>query len=175
MAVIVEDGVGRLDADSFVSLEDADAYWAGRPQAPLAPGWEAASEALREGALREAARHLCQVWGTRFSGTPTYGRGQALCWPRRGAMDRSGETLEQDVVPREVIAACCELAARALVAPLSDDLPRGGQVREEEVRVDAVTTRTVYATGAPPGDRLPVVDGLLAPLLRGAAGRLMRG
>jgi hypothetical protein len=175
MTLTVEEGLGLPEADSLASLADADAYWTARPHAGLSAPWLAAAEAAREGALREASAHLCATHGARFAGQPTRGRNQALCWPRRDAVDRSGEPLDGDIVPREVVAATCELAARALSGPLAEDRAQGGRVSEEAVTVDALSTRTVYDLSQPAGPAVPVVEGLLAPLLRPTGTGLLRG
>ncbi|MCF8481989.1 MAG: hypothetical protein K9H25_16310 [Rhodospirillum sp.] len=175
MTLTVEEGLGLAEADSFLSLEAADAYWSARPHANLSDPWLAAAESGREGALREASAHLGLAYGDRFSGAPTRGRGQALCWPRLGAVDRSGVPLGGDSVPREVLAATCELAARALKAPLMADRDRSGKVSEEAVTLDAVSTRTVYDLSFPSGPALPVVEGLLTPLFKRGGPRLARG
>ncbi|WP_413205357.1 DnaT-like ssDNA-binding protein [Rhodospirillum sp. A1_3_36] len=175
MTLTVEEGLGLAEADSFLSLEAADAYWSDRPHATLSGPWLAASETGREGALREASAHLGLAYGERFSGVPTRGRGQALCWPRLGAIDRSGTPLGSGSIPREVLAATCELAARALSAPLMADRDRAGRVSEEAVTLDAVSTRTVYDLSFPSGPALPVVEGLLSPLFKRGGSRLLRG
>ncbi|ABC23382.1 DnaT-like ssDNA-binding protein [Rhodospirillum rubrum] len=175
MSLIVEDGGGRPDADSFIALIEADAYWAARPHAALATAWAGAEAGDREGALREAAGYVDRVYGARFAGRRLKGRTQGLCWPRREAFDRSGAPIESDRVPREVAMAACELAARALAGPLAPDPPTAGRIAEELVRVDTLTTRTAYAVNSPAPTTPPVVEALLAPLLRDGTARVARG
>ncbi|WP_041794487.1 DnaT-like ssDNA-binding protein [Pararhodospirillum photometricum] len=165
MSLIAEDGSGRADADSLVALSAADTYWGNRPHTPLAASWTAAAEALREGALREATACLEGRFAARFSGRPRRGRDQALGWPRVGARDAQGAPIADDQVPREIVAACCELAARALSAPLLPDSDPEGRLIEEHLTVDALSTTTVRESGAGPAPIPPLVLALLAPLL----------
>lgn len=164
MALIVEDGAGRADAESYVSVEDADAYHQKRGNA----GW-ADEEAAKEAALRRATEYLDGAYRTRWLGqaaTPT----QALAWPRAFARVGQGY-LHSDAVPVAVVRACCEAALRELQSPgsLAPDLYPGERVVSETVGPLSVD----YAdgggsdAGAPPV--LVAVDRILAPVLRSAA------
>ncbi|GEO80442.1 DnaT-like ssDNA-binding protein [Pararhodospirillum oryzae] len=166
MVLCVETGAGLADADSYVPLASADAYWALRPHSPLAAPWAATPEETREGALREATTHIDVLFGPRFPGRPAHGRDQRLAWPRRDAWDQEGLPLPGDRVPREIVEACCELAARAITAPLMADRDAGPRVIEERLSVDALTTHTVYTPDASPPPAVPLARALLAPLLR---------
>ena len=78
MSLIVEDGTGRADAESYASVSVADAYHTARGNT----AWAAlATTALKEAALRKATDYLGQTYGLRWKGyrmTTT----QALDWPR---------------------------------------------------------------------------------------------
>ena len=152
---------GAADADSYVTLAEADAYAAARGWA----GWTGA-EALKEQALRRAVEWLDAVYLTRWPGKRATGRVQRLEWPRVDAVDAAGEAVDAASIPREVKAAQIEAALRELQAPnsLTPDYVPGRTVRREQVgplSVDYVTRGDV--SGVLP--TLTAVDNALAPLI----------
>lgn len=95
MGLIVEDGSGTSpNADSYVSVEDCAAYAAGHGLT------FAGTESEQEARLRRATQYLDAQYA--FKGEPQTDT-QALAWPR---------TAVPGVVPREIVAACCELACK---------------------------------------------------------------
>ena len=77
MALIIEDGTGKPDADSYVSTIDADAFWSSRGEA----AWAAASQTDKEIALRRAFDYLALAYS--WPGQPLQ-TDQSGCWPRAG-------------------------------------------------------------------------------------------
>ncbi|WP_341928797.1 DnaT-like ssDNA-binding protein [Methyloversatilis discipulorum] len=163
MALIVEDGTGRPDADSYVPVAFADQYLA----AMGASAWAAASVPAREVALRKATAYVeaAYMWrGERSSG------GQALSWPRAGVC-RDGVVVASNAVPVQVQRAVCELAAKALTVDLMPD-----------VAPEVVTEETVGPISTSYGQarnggltRFSLVDSMLRGLtLAGGAGGSVR-
>jgi hypothetical protein len=149
MAIVIEDGTGKPDAEAYISVADADAYFAARGNA----AWGALNTAAKEAALRLGADYMAAVYGPRWCGerlTDT----QALDWPR----DEQG-------VPEAVKRANAELAVRASAGVLLAD--QGAQVKSETVGPISVT----YADGARQETRYASVDASLraAGLLCGSA------
>ena len=108
MALIVEDGRGLLDADSFITLDYGRTYWTSR-------GYEfsTCTELQQEAAVRRATHYLSESF--RWKGLRRYDRNdshgyQALAWPRYGVYDREGAYVEDDVIPRELMQATAEAA-----------------------------------------------------------------
>lgn len=176
MAIIGEDGTGISGAAAYgadpVALTTA--YWAERPNDPLAATWaaETATTAIKEGALRSAAAYVEATWGPFFIGhrkTQT----QGLSWPRVAGRDEAGDLIpltdglgnELPALPPQLIAAQAELAARAVTGPLAEDAERGGRVKSE--RVDGAIA-IEYMDGAPAETSFGVVAGILASLLNGS-------
>jgi hypothetical protein len=167
MALIVEDGTGKPDAESFISVADATAYHAARGNA----AWAAlASDTLREQALRKGTDYMEQMYRERWAGTRLTAT-QALSWPRYmvpmkdapGGYGSWPAYYPQDEVPLIVAHACAELALRAAAGELAPD-------------IDRVTTRekvgpleVEYAAGAAPYVRFRAVDNMLTPFF-GAGG-----
>jgi hypothetical protein len=91
---------GAVDANSYITLEDAQAYFANRVYTDL---WDEADDQSK--ALITATQRLDQegFMGKRASTT------QALKWPRTGVYS-DGILLASDVIPQKVKDATCELA-----------------------------------------------------------------
>ncbi|MBP8812322.1 MAG: hypothetical protein KBE25_00645 [Laribacter sp.] len=134
---------GTIDADSYVTLAEADAYHAKRGEA----AWAAAADTAREAALIKATAYLDASY--RFDGDPLSDT-QALAWPRTVAAD----------IPQRVKDAQCELAIRALSADLMPD--SDGRVVTAK-SIGPIKTEFAQVGGA----RFPLVDALLRDLLAG--------
>lgn len=204
MSLTVEDGTGRPNADSYVSVDDATAYHAARGNTGWATagssdgGQSPASFAAQEAALRRATTFIDATYRGRFPGYPLKGRAQALEWPRSGAyvvVPDNGRSegllyhgnreyafvdgiyqIPTNQVPREINAAVCEAALRELVKPgsLAPDLKRGGAIKS----AGAGSARVEFFGGAPATTTFQAIDLALAALLmpaRSFNGRAARG
>jgi hypothetical protein len=176
MALIVEDGTGKADAESYIAVADATTYHANRGNTAWAG---LASDTIREQHLRKAAEFMLQAYRLRWKGT----RGsttQALDWPR-GLVERPDYTyaglngyttisgdfyFPADEVPVEVQRACAELALRSIDGLLSADLERA--VSRETVGPITVE----YEKGALQTKRFEAVDNMLQPFLKPRGGFL---
>lgn len=167
MAFEVEDGSGLAGANSYLSVDAADDYWADRANAV----WAAKTEPEKKAALIKATDYLVRRYRGQWKGSRTT-TAQALDWPRAGVENEECVTLPSNAVPGEVAAATAELAYRALTETLMPDLARGGKIKEQTV--GPITT--VFMDGAPAVTSYQAVDGLLGPLLEctGGVGRLVR-
>lgn len=156
MPIIVEDGTGLADAEAYISVADADTYFAARGSAI----WAALTTEQKEQALRAGSDYMAAVYGARWKGyrvTET----QALDWPREDVV-ANGFDIDNDVVPAAVARANAELAVRASAGELLAD--QGAQVKSEQVGPIAVT----YQDGARQATRYAIVEGMLAAFMRGA-------
>lgn len=150
MSLIVEDGTGRADAESYAALAFADAYHAAMGHA----AWADAVPEVREAALRRATQYLDTRY--RFAGAPLNPT-QALAWPRTAA----------PWPVKRVQDAACELALRALDNPLHVD-QGDAPVTQETVGPISVS----YGPSQNGGQvRVAIVDDLLRDLIA-VAGRL---
>jgi hypothetical protein len=102
MSLTLEDGTGKSDAQSFVSVADFEAYAALRGISDLP-----AAEADKEVMLIKASDYISSLRG-RFQGYKT-SQTQALQFPRSGA-SLDGYELASDSIPQVLIDAQCELA-----------------------------------------------------------------
>lgn len=168
MTLIVEDGTGKADAESYASVEQADAYHAGRGNT----AWAALSSPVKEQCLRKATDYLAayrQIWdGSRYTVA------QALDWPRAYVERKDAPLLAYypfNEVPAGVVNACALLALKASAGDLSPDLDRG-VLREKIGPIE-----TEYDPRDRQARRHVEVDRLLAPYLspRGYCVPLRRG
>ena len=102
----LDTSVGTLTANSYVTVMEADEYHSTRLHNEQ---WTAAEESDKERALLWATRMLDN--GVKFAGR-RYGlyEEQSLQWPRYRAFDSNGYYIENDIVPKQVKDAQCELA-----------------------------------------------------------------
>lgn len=152
MALIVEDGTGKADAESYCTVAFADAHFAARN----VPSWDG-SDAHREGLLRLATDYMLAQYkwaGERVTST------QALDWPRTGVVAHGFE-LATNVVPIAVQRACAELAHRANHSTLMPDLGKT-TVRE---KVDVIEVEYSQQPGARESTSFAAVNNMLAPYL----------
>jgi len=105
-----EDGTGKADANSYADVTDGNAFH----EAHLYPSaWTGATADSKAAALVMAARVIDAEF--QFNGVKA-SAAQALQWPRSACPDpdAAGETVADDLVPRPVVAATCELARELL-------------------------------------------------------------
>ena len=124
MALVVEDGSGKTDAESYIDLEFADTYHTDRGNS----AWAEASDSEREQALRKAADYIDSAY--RFVGFRK-SADQSLAWPRQSAVDPAGRAI--DVVPSAVKQAQAVAALILLSRDLYAVAERGGRVKRVQV------------------------------------------
>jgi hypothetical protein len=172
MAVIVEDGTGKADANSYASEAEADAYIAARGD----PAWGALQASEKSAALIRATDYMrgyMHIWkGVRAVST------QALDWPRRYVYDFDGTLLAENVLPLPVKTACIELAHRAAAGPLTiePEYDASGRLPTKIVKkVGPIDKELTYPQRGPLSNvvtrkRFPEVDALITRYLRMTAG-----
>lgn len=168
MALEVEDGTGKADAESFISVADATAYHAARGNA----SWAAlASDTEREQYLRKATDYIGQVYGQRWAGARVTDE-QALDWPRDLVPRPETVTGElywpDDEVPVAVRNACAELALKAIDGDLAPDVER--TTKREKLGPLEVE----YSDAAAPFTLYRAIDNMLAPFLNSAGSGAFR-
>lgn len=154
MALTVESGAGLTDAEAYLSVADADTYFAARGNA----SWAALDATAKEQALRKGADYLEASYRWRGERATTV---QALSWPRK-CVTVDGVDVPSDAVPVAIQRANAELAVRASAGELRTD--EGAQVASETVGPISVT----YAPGARQNTRYAAVDSMLAAYVRGS-------
>jgi len=149
MSVTFDSTSGATSANSYISVEDADNYFAKRMHTD---NWDAASDVNKQKALMDATRRLDRI---EYTGEKT-NNDQALEWPRTGATLRD-EALDDDIIPTRILDATCELALAVLSSNINPGLPEG-------VQSFTVGGVSVALSGPPSSTFPPEVDRLIAPL-----------
>ena len=163
LTLIKETGAGLVDANSYANVADGDAYHSGHL---YATAWMAASDEHKAAALVMATRLIDAEY--QFAGVQTT-YDQALAWPRyrcpdpdRDPMMRIGRLLvwenwlPENIVPKNVSAATCELARELLVADRTA-APLGEGLKYQNVG----STQT----GFDKTDRRPMMPALVQAML----------
>ena len=174
MAFVVEDGTGKADANSYVSVADADAYAADHE---LPSKWSSATTAQKQKALRLATQNLDARYNGRWLGTRNI-RLQALDWPRFNVEDSDGYLVDFNVVPQAVKDATVELALRQVQLAsgtlLIPDQSSPGTIASESVSIGEISESITYVGGRGQQTDYVLVDLLVRDLVSGAS-QTLRG
>lgn len=102
ITIVVEDGTGKTDSTSYVSIADFKTYWTQHGTDYTSESDDTIALWLNE-ATFYADSYYC------WCGSIT-NEDQALQWPRTGMYDRNGYSIDDDVIPMYLQYAICELA-----------------------------------------------------------------
>lgn len=141
--LIVEDGTGKVDAESYVDVDAADAYTASR----LIDVWHASelTTLQKEAALRRSTDYIDLEYGLKLKGVKANPL-QALQFPRKEVyLPKSFEPYPDDIIPVAVSRACIELAVIALSGPLYSIEDQTRVVIEESKGVGPLSKRFRYS------------------------------
>jgi len=174
MALTVETGAIIADAESYVSVTDANAYHTARNNA----GWTGA-DSLKEAALRRATSYIDWKYSRKWKGLRV-APAQPLMWPRNFVLQFEEEGflgyanspvyINSNVIPQCLKDAVCEAALRALTENMEDDTVTG--IKSKTI---GGVIETVF-TGSSEDSRksYPIVERLLSSLLK-SNNNLVRG
>lgn len=144
MALIVEDGTGKADAQSYVTVAEATTYhsmmdntdWASNPT-------------LQESCLVKATQMIDLLWGQKFLSRKR-NRIQTLLYPRLGFYDNNADYVYDNEIPKSLKVATYELALQFITAGdnnlLENDFTLG--IKKSLQKLGDVWDETEY-TGAP--------------------------
>jgi hypothetical protein len=169
VALVVEDGTGRADAESYISVAYFDEYAANY-------GYDLTSktEPQKEQALRRATIWFDAVYGVYFSGTPV-SADQALYLPQTEMYDYRGVLAPSDEVLPAAERSVAEAAWREITTPhsLLPDVVANQVQKSVKVDVISIEYETHGAVGSIP--TLSIVDGLMKPWVGMRRGRVLYG
>lgn len=161
MALVVEDGTGKADAEAYISVADADAYHVA--YGTTAGSWaDLTPDSVKEIALRTAARYLDMMY--RWAGVKSDVT-NALDWPRFDVEDESGYYLDSTVIPEKLKQANAELAVRAAAGELFTDTEEGANVQASLLKVGPITIEDRFTGAKSLTKRYPEIDALLHDLI----------
>jgi len=170
MALVVEDGTGKSNAESYLSVADCDTYHTNMGNT----GW-AGDATVKEVALRKATKFLDNKFRLRWKGTRT-NEDQALAWPRSNVEDIDGFYYDSDGIPQSLKDATAELAVRAITEDdgIYPDQENSAPVRSSSVTVGPISESISYVGGEPAGMTFTIVVKLVQDLIE-ASGKVYRG
>lgn len=159
MPIVVEDGTGKINSNSYVTLDEVDVYHEERNNTE----WASLDDTAKEASLIKAATYIdsFSFRGVRYSG------GQAMAFPRESLVDNDGYELSYYSIPIRLKYAQMEAALREAVTPgiLQPDLERGGGIKRKKVDV----LETEYFEGASGATVLTIINNLLRGLLKSSS------
>lgn len=168
---------GAANADSYVTLVEAAAYFTARGIAT----WTG-SDTVKENALRLGTSYLDNAYRGRWIGL-TATATQSLAWPRVDGSrslssgctypltDENGWEIAIDVVPQQIKTATLEAALLAMSGvTLEPTLVRGGAIKSIGKSVGPLRKDITYMDGAPVIDRYLAIEGLLRGLVNSTPG-----
>jgi hypothetical protein len=103
MAFVFDATISGLTSNSYISLSDANDYFAGRTKSD---NWINADDATKQASLVQATRRINSEM---YSGLPSIME-QSLAWPRKLLIDLNGLYIPSTVMPRTLSEATCEMA-----------------------------------------------------------------
>jgi hypothetical protein len=137
MPLILEDGTGVTNANSFASVDDLETY-------ALLRGLTLPSTDAEKEVLLVQAGDFLNGLESRYKGSRVDAH-QAMCWPRENVyLFDSDEAEEDDSIPDILLAAQCQLAYDAI----THNLQATGTGREViRQKVDVIETEYAPGTG----------------------------
>ena len=143
MALVVEDGTGKADAQSYVSVADAATLLGARIDTDKSDGWDNADTPEKERALALAADRIDSENVGRFGSSRSI-LTQALSFPRLAFRDADERLYDQDVIPDHLKLATAFRAESIRAGDEAQDRTTGGSL--ESLKVDVITLD--FAAGA---------------------------
>jgi hypothetical protein len=158
--MIVEDGSGRINANSYTDVNYADAYW----DAENNTLWANKSDDEKEVALIQASKELDRQYSRKWIGQKET-RDQTLCWPRVNAVDPDGYIWDL-LVPQAVKNAVCELALQVVSGTdLRNKDEQLSTIKAETTTVGEISIYTAYANPVSVDTPLNIIDNIVSNLV----------
>jgi hypothetical protein len=159
MALIVENGTGLANAESYISVADATIYHNNHGNA----AWAAiATDTIREQLLRKATDYMMAVYRQKWAGY-RYDSTQSLDWPRLYvpildvlSANQFPQYVDFNIVPTLISNACAELALKENSETLMSDVTQA-TIKE---KVDVIEIE--YDKYSPQYKRYVQIDNLLS-------------
>lgn len=159
MALVIEDGSGVTDANSYASVTDARAY-------ALARGLELPVDDADVEILLTNAVDLIESLRSRFKGQKT-DNAQAMQWPRKCVyIDDNCEPFPDNAIPVELVKAQCQFAFDSSVTELQ---PTGDGRQTISEKVDVLEVHYSDQDGSVVQPVFTKAYAILQPLLKFAS------
>jgi len=170
---VVEDGSGKSDATSYISVTDAD-----QVITDYGLAWpDSYTEDEKKVALNNGTRYLDTKYNGAWKGYKA-SETQALAWPRSDVVDSDGWVIDSDEIPAQIEQATVEVAVYyADSGSAFPDLDNPGQLKAEKIKIDVIEIEQEFLGGNSGSEISSKVDSLLNGLLKrsGANSEVTRG
>ena len=142
--------LGAVNANSYVTQAEADAYFADRMHSSA---WSALDDAVKDQLLISSSKML--DWYINWKGNKAT-VAQAMQWPRSGAIRPDGTEIDDDVLPPEVMTATYEQAFANIEADRMEDDPLAGigQLRAGSLMIKAGAEKPNQTNASPVPDQI---------------------
>jgi hypothetical protein len=160
MALIVEDGSGKTDADALCSVAFVDTY---NSEYNSVASWISAAADVKERAIRLATQYIDEYYKKMWKGEKS-SYDQSLTWPRVNVEDEDDYTIDSDVVPLKIQQAVAELSIRVVNGDdlFSDVKSPSGMIQSKKVKVGPIEVATEFSGSGAPETTFTVVDNLVS-------------
>lgn len=160
VTLIVEDGTGKSNANALVDLAGFKAYCDG--QALSYSGFD--DDAL-SGAIVRASAFLANAY--KWRGSKVNSRAQTMPFPRLNLYDRDGLPVASNEVPREIVAACSEVALYEATNPggMNPTVVLSDKVVSEQVDAIRVEYANIFTSAESSRPVLTKVEDLIGAFL----------
>jgi hypothetical protein len=161
VTMIVEDGTGKADANTYRLVADADEYFR---QTSDPDEWFDESIQRREFGLRMGSQYLDMVYGPSIQGGQVTST-QALSFPRSG-VEIDGLQIPSTTIPKNWLDACCEAALQFLIrGELLEVAESPGTIESESFKVGSISESATYMGGKAQTAEFPKVELLVQDLI----------
>ena len=165
VTLIVEDGTGKDDANALVSLDVFKSYHDDRGSS-----YAGFTDDALSGAIVRASAFLGAAY--RWRGVKINGRAQTMPFPRSGVTDRDGFDVASNAVPREIVAACCEIALFEATTPggMNPSVVLAEKVTSEQVGAIRIEYANLFSSASASRPVLTIVSDLMDQFVDNAVG-----
>ena len=169
MALVIEDGTGKQDADSYISIADANDYINKWHDSALA--WSSHGNTGKERALRVGTRYVDSF---KFVGLRAW-TSQKLSWPRAGLGPIDGQYFKSSQIPDAIKHAVVEAALKHVDGETLFPDHQGQAIQSESDQTGPLSESVTYFAAKRPEKTFEAVQKLLRPFLVGNRRTLVRG
>jgi hypothetical protein len=164
MAFVVEDGTAKTDAESYISVTDADDYVTAYANADDVTLWDALADSDKEKALRIGTQYIDLCFN--FKSVKST-RTQALAWPRLAVQDDEGYYVsDYNQIPECLKRAAVEAALRHVAGDnLLGVIDEPGVIQNESVTVGPIDESITYQGGKSQVPEYPKIRALLKQVI----------
>lgn len=167
MAFVVEDGTGKVDANSYCTTIYADDYFFDRGNSV----WTSFFDDAKQAALILATDYIEMRFASQFSGSRLYpDNPQALSFPRKDSS--TGLVINKQGIER----ATCEYAYRAIQGSLVKDMASDSMM-STRVKIGSIEKETNFGYNSRRADMFasyPTADLLVKPYLKSNSAQVIR-